>query len=41
MLWTATEFPSVTRVQILIEGAVVPFLGEGIRIGGPLSRDSF
>lgn len=38
---TATEFPTVDRVQILIEGEKVRFLGtEGVRIDEPLSRAS-
>lgn len=41
IVWTATEFPTVKQVQILIEGKVTEYLGEGIRIGKPLSRDSF
>jgi germination protein M len=39
---TATEFPTVDRVQILIEGQKVQYLGtEGVRIDEPLSRASF
>jgi hypothetical protein len=38
IVWTATEFPNVHDVQILIEGNIVDFLGEGIRIGSPLRR---
>lgn len=42
IVWTATEFDSVTAVQILIEGKKVPFLGgDGIAVGKPLSRSSF
>ena len=38
---TATEFPTVDQVQILIEGEKVRFLGtEGVRIDEPLSRAS-
>jgi hypothetical protein len=40
IIWTATEFPAVKNVQILIEGRVVDYLGEGIMIGGPLNRNS-
>jgi spore germination protein GerM len=40
IVWTATEFPTVTQVQILIDGKSVNYLGEGIWISGPLSRDS-
>jgi germination protein M len=38
---TATEFPTVQKVQILIEGKKVQYLGtEGIRIDEPLSPGS-
>ncbi|GHV84036.1 hypothetical protein AGMMS50212_13760 [Spirochaetia bacterium] len=40
IVWTATEFPNVSDVQILIEGQRVEYLGESIRIGRPISRDS-
>ena len=40
IVWTATEFPTVNDVQILIEGRPVDFLGEGIWIGSPLNRNS-
>jgi hypothetical protein len=40
IIWTATEFPTVKSVRILIEGRVVDYLGEGIMIGGPLNRNS-
>ena len=39
VVFTATEFPNVKNVQILIEGRRVDYLGEGIWIGGPISRD--
>jgi spore germination protein GerM len=39
IVWTATEFPNVENVQILIEGRRVDYLGEGIWIGSPLSRE--
>jgi spore germination protein GerM len=39
IVWTATEFSTVTDVQILIEGKRVDYLGESILIGGPISRD--
>lgn len=39
IVWTATEFPNVENVQILIEGRRVDYLGEGIWIGSPLNRD--
>ncbi|MDR0624457.1 MAG: GerMN domain-containing protein [Treponema sp.] len=39
IVWTATEFPNVRDVQILIEGRRVDYLGEGIWIGSPINRD--
>ncbi len=42
VVWTATAFPSVQDVQILVEGQRRDFLGgEGVYIGRPLSRNSF
>jgi spore germination protein GerM len=41
IIWTATEFPNVRDVQILIEGNRVDHLGEGIPIWSPLNRQSF
>ena len=42
VVYAATEFPSVKKVQVLIEGRKVQYLGtEGIRIDVPLSRSSF
>jgi len=38
IVWTATEFPNVHDVQILIEGNRVDFLHGGIRIGSPIGR---
>jgi len=38
IVWTATEFPNVLDVQILIEGKRVDFLSEGVMIGSPLKR---
>lgn len=39
---TATEFSTVSRVQFLVNGKKLDYLGgEGIYIGRPLSRDSF
>ena len=38
IVWTATEFPNVHDVQILIEGSKVDFLHGGIRIGSPIGR---
>jgi hypothetical protein len=40
IVWTATEFPNINDVQVLIEGRRIEFLGESIRIGRPISRDS-
>jgi spore germination protein GerM len=42
IVYTATAFPSVQDVQILIEGERHDYLGgEGVYIGRPLSRNSF
>jgi spore germination protein GerM len=41
VIWTATEFPTVRDVQILIEGRRLDYLGESVWIGSPLGRDSF
>jgi germination protein M len=42
VVYSATEFPTVKRVQILLEGRTEDYLGpEGLFIGKPLSRDSF
>ena len=42
VVFTATEFPTVKKVQILIEGQKKDYLGaEGVWIGSPLSRVSF
>jgi spore germination protein GerM len=42
VVYTATSFPTVKDVQILIEGSRRDFLGgEGVYIGKPLSRASF
>jgi spore germination protein GerM len=40
-IWTATEFPNVRNVQILIEGNRIDHLGEGIPVWNPLDRESF
>jgi spore germination protein GerM len=40
IVWTVTEFPNVEDVQILVEGRRVDYLGEGVWIGSPLSRES-
>jgi spore germination protein GerM len=39
IVFTVTEFPNVSDVQILIEGRRIDYLGEGIWIGSPLNRD--
>jgi spore germination protein GerM len=41
VVFTATEFPTVRDVQILIEGNRVDFIGENFWIGSPLSREMF
>ena len=41
VVFTATDFPNINNVQILIEGRRIDFLGEGIPIGIPLSRGMF
>ncbi len=42
VVYTATSFPTVQDVQILIEGERHDYLGgEGVYIGRPLSRNSF
>ena len=41
IVYTATEFPSVQSVQILLEGKKIDYLHEGIYVGNPLSRESF
>lgn len=42
VVYTATTFPTVQDVQILIEGETRDYLGgEGVFIGRPLSRNSF
>ncbi|GMO26032.1 MAG: hypothetical protein Ta2B_05950 [Termitinemataceae bacterium] len=40
IVWTATEFPNVDDVQILIEGQKVGYISESINIGRPISRNS-
>ena len=40
IIYTSTEFPTVKRVQILIEGQVKSYLGEGLFIGKPLTREA-
>ncbi|OQX29491.1 MAG: hypothetical protein B0D92_03440 [Spirochaeta sp. LUC14_002_19_P3] len=42
IVYTATEFASVDKVQILIEGQKIDYLGgEGYWVGSPLGRDDF
>ena len=42
VVYTATEFPTVKAVQILVEGEVTRYLGpEGVAIDKPLGRESF
>ena len=42
VVYAATEFQTVKKVQFLIEGKKVDYLGtEGVRINEPLSRSSF
>jgi germination protein M len=42
IVYTATDFPNVKKVQFLIEGKKVDYLAqEGVFIGAPLSRTSF
>ncbi len=42
IIYTATEFKTVSAVQILINGKIEKFLTtEGIFVGAPLSRNSF
>jgi len=38
VVFTATEFPNITDVQILIEGRRIDYLGEGVWVGSPVSR---
>ncbi len=42
VVYSATEFPTVKQVQILIDGKTASYLGpEGLYIGKPLARNSF
>jgi spore germination protein GerM len=41
IVWTVTEFQNINDVQILVEGRRLDYLGEGIWIGSPISRQSF
>jgi hypothetical protein len=40
IVWSVTEFSNIKDVQILIEGRRIDYLGEGIWIGSPVSRES-
>jgi spore germination protein GerM len=40
IVWSVTEFANIKDAQILIEGRRVDYLGEGIWIGSPVSRES-
>ena len=41
VVYTATQFPTVQRVQILLDGQIREYLGpEGLAIGSPLDRKS-
>jgi germination protein M len=39
IVFTVTEFSNVADVQILIEGRRIDYLGEGVWVGSPVSRD--
>jgi len=41
IVWTATEFPNIRDIQILIDSRRVDYLAEGILIGSPIGRTSF
>ena len=42
LVYTVTEFPTVNKVQILIEGQRIDYLGgEGFWVGAPLGREDF
>jgi spore germination protein GerM len=42
VIYSSTEFPTVERVQFLIEGEQLDYLGgDGIFVGTPLGRDAF
>ena len=41
VIYTASEFPTVKAVQFLIEGKVVPYLGESVYTEKPLTKNSF
>jgi germination protein M len=39
IVFTVTEFSNIADVQILIEGRRIDYLGEGVWVGSPVSRD--
>ena len=42
VIYSSTEFSTVERVQFLVEGAQLDYLGgDGIYVGEPLGRDAF
>lgn len=42
VIYSSTEFPTVERVQFLVEGERLDYLGgDGIYVGEPLGRDAF
>ena len=41
VIFTATEFPNVSNVQIFIEGSRLDYLSEGVWIGSPIGRGSY
>ena len=42
IIYSSTEFPTVQRVQFLVEGERLDYLGgDGIYVGEPLGRDAF
>jgi germination protein M len=41
VVYTLTQFPTVTAVQFLQEGQAPPVIGEGMNVSRPLSRDNF
>ncbi|TFH04315.1 MAG: hypothetical protein E4H09_03800 [Spirochaetales bacterium] len=42
IIYSSTEFPTVSKVQFMVEGETLDYLGgEGIFIGEPLGRDAF
>ncbi|MCL2186324.1 MAG: GerMN domain-containing protein [Treponema sp.] len=41
IVWTVTEFSNVRDVQVLVDGNRLDYLGDGVWIGSPISRQSF